>query len=547
MRFGPISATRHGDHRFDNEIDDLSSQGRDLRTTFDKGILAELQAIDTERLTRDNQVDARILSNELKSGLFNEASLQEWRSDPLLYNRLAGDAIYNLMAREFAPVPIRMRAATARMQKLPALLAQARANLEPARVPRVHAETVAKQNHGIIGIVDDLVVPLLPQLPLAQQESVKAAIATLRAAVTEHQTWIEKVLLPGARGDFRLGQALYAQKLAYALDSSLSAEDIRSRAERELLRVRNEMFGLAKQVFKQKQPSFAVPEPADESQRQKLIEAALEYAYSDRPKRDQVVEVAKQTLEQATTFVRSKDLVTVPTDPVKVILMPEFQRGVAVAYCDSPGPLDKGQATYYAISPIPNEWTEAQSVSFLREYNTRMMHLLSIHEAMPGHYLEGVHSAEHPSLLRAVLRSGLFAEGWAVYTEQMLTAEGYLGGDPLFRLVQAKFYLRAIANALLDYGVHAQGWDRERAMDLMVRQTFQQEREAAGKWTRAQLTSAQLPTYFVGLQEQWDLRHEVQSRAAAAFSLKRYHDQVLSYGAPATKYVRALMLNEAIP
>ncbi|MDX2022862.1 MAG: DUF885 domain-containing protein [Deltaproteobacteria bacterium] len=547
MRLSPISATRYGDHRFDDEVDDLSAQGRAARTSFDKAILAELQGIDTAQLTRENQVDARILRNELHSALFNEELLQEWRTDPLLYNRLAGDAIYNLLAREFAPLPVRMRAAAARMQKMPALLAQARANLDPARVPKVHAETVAKQNHGIIGIVDDLVVPSLPDLPLPQQESLKAAIATLRAAVAVHQAWIEKVLVPGARGDFRLGGALYTQKLSYALDSSLSAAEIRTRAERELQRVRSEMFKLAVQVLKQKQPGTAVPAQADEAQQQSLIEAALEYAYADRPARDQVVATAKQTLAQATEFVRSKDLVTVPNDPVKVILMPEFQRGVAVAYCDSPGPLDKGQATYYAISPIPEDWTAAQSDSFLREYNTRMMHLLSIHEAMPGHYLEGVHSAEHPSLLRAVLRSGLFAEGWAVYTEQMMTAEGYLDADPLFRLVQAKFYLRAIANAMLDYGVHVQGWEREQAMNLMVRQTFQQEREAAGKWTRAQLTSAQLPTYFVGLQEQWDLRHAVQAKQGSGFLLKRYHDQVLSYGAPATKYVRALMLNEAIP
>ncbi len=547
MRLSPISATRYGDHRFDDEVDELSANGRAARTTFDRGILAELQAIDMAHLTRENQVDARILRNELQSGLFNEESLQEWRSDPLLYNRLAGDSIYNLMVREFAPLSIRMRAAAARMHKIPALLAQARANLDPAQVPQVHAETVAKQNQGITSIVDDLVTPLLSELPLAEQESVKLAIGVLRAAVTEHQEWIDTVLVPAARGDFRLGRALYMQKLVYALDSSLSAEEIRARAERELKRVRGEMFKLAVQVLKQKQPTLAVPAQADENQQQKLIEAALEYAYSDRPARNQVVEVAKQTLVQATDFVRQKDLVTVPTDPVKVILMPEFQRGVAVAYCDSPGPLDKGQATYYAISPIPDDWTDEQSDSFLREYNTRMMHLLSIHEAMPGHYLEGAHSAEHPSLLRAVLRSGLFAEGWAVYTEQMLTAEGYLDGDPLFRLVQAKFYLRAIANALLDYGVHAQGWERERAMDLMVRQTFQQEREAAGKWTRAQLTSAQLPTYFVGLQEQWDLRHAMQAQQGVGFSLKRYHDQVLSYGAPATKYVRALMLDEAIP
>ena len=175
-----------------------------------------------------------------------------------------------------------------------------------------------------------------------------------------------------------------------------------------------------------------------------------------------------------------------------------------------------------------------------------MIDLLSIHEGTPGHYLEGWHSAKFPSTLRAVLRSGMFAEGWAVYTEKMMADAGYLDNDPLFRLVQLKFYLRTIANAILDQGVHVDGWSREQAMDLMVNQTFQQESEAAGKWTRAQLTSAQLPTYFVGVQEHFDLRKAMEEKQGDAFNLKAYHDQVLSYGAPPVRFVRELMLDEPI-
>ncbi|MGO4776667.1 DUF885 domain-containing protein, partial [Lysobacter sp. 2RAB21] len=248
----------------------------------------------------------------------------------------------------------------------------------------------------------------------------------------------------------------------------------------------------------------------------------------------------------APAITRAKNLVTVPAAPVKVILMPEFQRGVALAYCDSPGPLDKGLDTYYAISPIPDDWSREQVDSFLREYNTRMVHLLSIHEAMPGHYLEGAHSAKAPSTLRAVLRSGVFAEGWAVYTEDLMADSGYLDNDPLFRLVQLKFYLRTLGNAILDQGVQVEDWSREQAMEFMTKQTFQQEREAAGKWVRAQLTSAQLPTYFVGAQEHFDMRKAVEAQLGAKFDLKTYHDQVLSYGAPPVRFVRELMLDEPI-
>ncbi|HZV37811.1 MAG TPA: DUF885 domain-containing protein [Pseudoxanthomonas sp.] len=546
LQLSPVSATQIGEHRYDAELDDLSATGRQKNLDFSKKILGELDALDVATLSRENQVDAAILRNQLQYDIWTAETLQSWAWDPQVYNNVAGGAIYGLMAREFAPLPERLKSATARMQKIPALLAQARENLDPARVPKVHAETVAKQNAGILSIVDTFITPNLKDLPEADRAQAQAAIDGLKTAVAEHQAWLDKTLVPNAKGDFRIGQALYDQKLQFALLSSLSRADIKQRAEGELKRVREEMYGIARTVLKDKPGAPALPETPSADEQQKAIEAALELAYAERPARDKVVPDAEAALAQATEFVRKHDLVTLPDAPVEIIEMPEFQRGVAVAYCDSPGPLDKHLKTFYAVSPIPEEWSQEQVDSFLREYNSRMIHLLSIHEGTPGHYLEGWHSAKFPSTLRAVLRSGMFAEGWAVYTEKMMADAGYLDNDPLFRLVQMKFYLRTIANAILDQGVQVDGWTREQAMDLMVRQTFQQEREAAGKWTRAQLTSAQLPTYFVGVQEHFDMRKAAEAKQGAQFNLKAYHDQVLSYGAPPVRFVRQLMLDEPI-
>ena len=546
LQLSPVSATQIGEHKYDGELDDLSAAGRQKGLAFSKKILAELDATDTAALSRENQVDAAILRNQLQYDIWTAETLQSWAWDPQVYNNVAGGAIYGLMAREFAPLPERLKSATARMQKIPALLAQARENLDPARVPKVHAETVARQNAGILSIVDTFITPNLKDLPEADRAQAEAAIDGLKKAVAEHQAWLDKTLVPNAKGDFRIGQTLYDQKLQFALLSSLSRADIKQRAEGELKRVREEMYGIARTVLKDKPGAPALPETPTADEQQKAIEAALELAYAERPARDKVVPDAEAALAQATEFVRKHDLVTLPDAPVEIIEMPEFQRGVAVAYCDSPGPLDKHLKTFYAVSPIPDEWDQKQVDSFLREYNSRMIHLLSIHEGTPGHYLEGWHSAKFPSTLRAVLRSGMFAEGWAVYTEKMMADAGYLDNDPLFRLVQMKFYLRTIANAILDQGVQVDGWTREQAMDLMVRQTFQQEREAAGKWTRAQLTSAQLPTYFVGVQEHFDMRKAAEAKLGAQFNLKAYHDQVLSYGAPPVRFVRQLMLDEPI-
>ena len=227
--------------------------------------------------------------------------------------------------------------------------------------------------------------------------------------------------------------------------------------------------------------------------------------------------------------------------------MPEFQRGIALAYCDSPGPLDKNQKTFYAVSPIPDEWTREQTESFLREYNLRSVHELTIHEAMPGHYLQLAHSNAYPSVLRAVLASGTFIEGWAVYAEKFMVDAGYYDNDPLMRLIRQKWYLRGIVNAIIDQAIHVDDMTEDSAMRLMIEGAFQEEREAAGKWVRAQLSSAQLSTYFVGFSEHADLRRDIEAREGDAFNEYDYHNRVLSFGSPPVRYVRALMTDAPIP
>ena len=546
LALSPVAATQIGDHRFDDRLDDLGAAGRKASADWMRAMLAELEAIDATALSREHQVDALILRNQLEGSLWDLETMQSWAWDPQVYSGLAGGAIYSLMARDFAPVSERLASASARMEKIPALLAQARENLDPARVPKTHAETVARQNRGIFTLIDTFITPNADQLQGAERERLDAAIAALRPAVEEHQAWLDGTLVPNAKGEFRIGAERYDQKLRFSLNSSLGREEIRSRAEAELARVRDEMYEVAKIVLKDHAGAPDTPDQPSEDQRQAAIEAAMELANEDRPGRDEVVDFAKHTLDVATDFVREHDIVTVPDDPVKIILMPEFQRGFSVAYCDSPGPLDKGLDTYYAISPIPDDWNDAQVTSFLREYNKRMIHVLTIHEAMPGHYLEGAHSANHPSTLRAALRSGPFAEGWAVYTERVVADAGYLDHDPLFRLMQLKFYARSVGNAILDQGIHVENWTKEQAMDLMVRRTFQQQSEAEGKWIRAQLSSTQLATYFVGAQEHFDMRRAAEEKKGADFDMKRYHDAVLATGAPPVRFARQLLLDEPI-
>ncbi len=545
--FSPVYATLLGDHSADGQLDQVDGKARSEVRSLLNDYLSALNGIDREQLSRANQVDAELLLHDVESSLWSLDQLQEWAWDPLEYVGLSGSAIYGLLARDFAPLTTRLVSVTSRLEQLPRFFAQARASIQPSRVPKVHAETAIQQNPGLLSIIDSMVIPVMGALSAEQQQRLNAAIELARNAIAEQQTWLEEELLPQASGDFRIGAELYDVKLAFALNSPMSRREITARAEQEFEAVRNAMYEVAKSVYVAKHPYTAFPDNPDEAYKQVVIRAALEEAYKKLPPPDGIVAVAKEYLQQAIDFVVEHNIVTMPDEPVEIIVMPEFQRGVTVAYLDPPGPLDKGQPAFYAVAPLPDDWTDEQVESFLREYNLLSIQDLTIHEGVPGHYLQLALSNRYPSALRSVLWSGPFVEGWGVYAEQMMISAGYMNEDPLMKLINLKWYLRAVTNAIIDSGIHVDGMTRDAAMKLMVEGGFQEEREAAGKWVRAQLSSAQLSTYFVGYQEHLALRAALEKRWGDEFTLRRYHDQVLSYGSPPVRFVRALMLDEPIP
>jgi len=542
----PSNATVLGDHSKDDVLDDVGRQGREKRRKLLQGFARRLQKVDREELSAANQVDAAILANQLAADLFSIDQLQEWAWNPVYYVNLVGSALYGLMARDFAPLEVRLQSATARLEAIPRFLRQTRRELQPERVPKIHAETAIAQNSGIISIVETMMLPQVDSLSAEDRQRFEAATATASEALAAHQTWLEEELLPRATGNFRIGEALYDAKLKFTLNSPLSRREILARAENEYASVRNQMYEVSKEIYVRQHPLTAFPDIPDESYKQAIIRAALEQAYKNLPDPDAIVATAKRYLQQATDFVIEKNIVTVPDDPVEIIVMPEFQRGVSLAYLDPAGPLEENGTSFYAVAPLPTNWSPQQVDSFLREYNLLSLQILTIHEGTPGHYLQLALSNRYPSELRSVLWSGPFVEGWGSYAERVMVDEGYMDNDPLMRLINLKWYVRTITNAIIDQSIHVDGMSRDAAMNLMIEGAFQEEREAAAKWVRAQLTSAQLSTYFVGYQEHMDMRAAVQQAWGEEFTLRRYHDQALSYGSPPVRYVRALMLGEPI-
>src|SRR5438105_4113260 len=532
----PENATELGDHRFDDKLTDYSAESRAKELARAKEARQQLEAFnDLSQLTGANQIDVRLLEESIDNEIFGIEELKEWQWDPLVYNQSLANSLYLLVARDFAPAEQRIPNLRKRMERVPAVIAQAKANLQHS--PRIYTETAIEQAQGAISLVREGLAPLMNQAPQLAKDLEPLQGQTAKA-LEDYKKWLQTDLLPRSDGDFRLGADKFRKKLRFALASDLSMEEIMKRAQADLAQTQKANYDTALPLYKK---YFPKPDKATLDDKKKVTIAVLDKLAEQHPNDDTIVSYAQKIVREATDFTKQHDLVTVPEKPLEVIVMPEFKRGRGIAYCDAPGPLEQNGKTFFAVEPTPKDWPPQRKESFFREYNNYMCRDLTVHEAMPGHFLQLAHANEFraPTLVRAIFQSGTFVEGWAVYCEQMMAEQGY--GGPEVKMQQLKMRLRAICNAILDQSIHAGNMTEKEAMDLMTKEGYQQEGEAVAKWKRARLTSAQLSTYFVGATEHLDLRAAEQENLEGDFNLKKYNDQVISYGSPPVKYVRELM------
>jgi len=526
----PDDATELGDHRFDARLPAASAEElADERATIDR-LRARLDALDASGLSPEQHVDAAIMADNIALRLFELDDLRSHTWDPLLAN--PGRAIYLLLARHFAPARDRLASVAGRLRELPGMLVSARAQLGP--MPVVHLETAIGQFEGTIKLISsqvDAVLAVAPAASTAEMDRVRPAALD---ALAEHRDWLAARLAeanaagPDGGRSPRIGADLFARKLSLTLNAAADSDAILARARADLDRITAEITELAAGL--------------GGTPRDVLDRLAL-----DAPDDATILGFCRDALAAQIGFVRDTGFVTVYDDPFEIIEMPEIDRGVAVAYCDSPGPLEPAPLpTLLAVSPTPADWTAERVASFYREYNQHMVQDLMVHEAMPGHYLQLGHASRFTGSgtdIRAAFRSGSFVEGWAVYAEELMARHGYPGtGDPrTVRMQQLKMQLRTTINAILDAGVHAHRMTEAEAMALMMERGYQEEGEAAGKWRRARLRSAQLSTYYVGYTEVSDLARDLRA-AHPGRTERELHDAMLAHGSPPARLLRTLVL-----
>jgi uncharacterized protein (DUF885 family) len=524
----PVEATEAGEHRYDATWPDVSPAGDAQLRAFLENERAALGQISKDKLDEQNAIDAQIIEDQIGLGLYALDALKPRDVDPVYYTNLIGEGLDPLVNRNFGTPESRLASLRGRLDGIPALIAAAKQRL--AHPAKVHTETAIKQNKGLIGLVETELATRFGKQPELQASAKRAA-----ASLHDFQSFLEKDLLARSDGSFRIGREKFAKKLSYVLEDQLDIDALAVSAHELLVQTQHEMVDTAKQIWTEEKRG-PLPKLDTPAQQKAFVKQVLDLVAEDRPTNLTILPDAKLLLAKATAFVHDKDLVRVPDEPVAVIEMPEYRRGVAVAYCDSSGPLEATPETLFAIAPTPSDWPKKRVESFYREYNHAMLADLVVHEAMPGHYLQLMHNNKFPSKLRAVFSSGPFVEGWAVYSEWLMAEKGFVG--PRVKLERQKMVLRLAANAILDHDIHAGTMEEKDALALMQGEAFQEEGEAVGKWTRARLTSAQLTTYFYGFSEFVKLRKAAEGKPG--FSERAYHDRLLSWGSPAMRFVREL-------
>ena len=526
LALSPVAATQTGYHEhngmpLDEALDDYSQMGIERQRQFYEQIQSRVNALNATSLDKEQHADLEIMKNQLNLQLLELNTIQSFKHNPTIYVELAGNALFVPFILEYAPKDQRFRHIVKRLEKMPALFEQAKANLVDA--PEVWNRVAVDENTGTIGLIDK---ELRAAVPDAQKADYDRAASTALAALKDFNTFLEKDLSKKT-ADWRLGKENYAKKFGYVLATGKTPEQLLAEAEADLQSIRQDM---------------------EKTSAPKTVKEALDEIAKQHATPDTYMMEAKKDLEQATAFVRDKGLLTLPPrSNLAVIDTPEFMRGIyAVGGFNAAPPLQPELGAFYWITPIPKTWPKDRIESKLREYNNYGLQQLTIHEAMPGHYvqLEYANDVQPKSrrLLRNIFGNGPYIEGWAVYTQQLMTDQGYPDNSSGMRLTLGKQLLRVLANTILDVRLQTMGMTDQQALDLMIKDTYQEKEEATAKLQRAKLSSCQLPTYFAGWKGWLQVRDRYQQKQGSKFSLKEFHERALKESAVPLPTLENLLL-----
>ncbi len=548
LALSPVSATGVGLHvyngmKLDDMLDDMSPSGIEKQRSFYRDFQKRLQAIGPGRLNPEELADRKIIEDQIALSLLDLDDVQSYKHNPTTYVEAFGNAMFNPFVLEYAPLPQRLSSIIARLRDTPRYLERAEANLVSA--PEIWTKVAIEENEGNLRLVGTTIRKAVPNAMIGEYDA--ALRPAFDALVKFHKFLIENLAEhPGA--GWRLGKALYERKYGLVLGAGIEPQSLLRQAESDMTQIRGRMMELALPLHRRDFPAHGEHLDLSGDDRQnRIIGEVLDRIAQRHATPAAYLDEARAGLEETRAFVRGKHLLTLPASSnLNVIPTPEFMRGVYSVGGFNPAPaLEPRLGAFYWVTPVPEDWPKERIESKLREYNYYGMKLLTIHEAMPGHYVQfefanGVQPKSR-RLLRAVFGSGTYIEGWAVYATQMMLDEGYLDHAPEMALSFAKHELRVLANAILDIRLQSGDMTDRQALYLMIRRTFQEEEKATGKLQRAKLTSCQLPVYYAGFRGWLRIRDAYRKAKGTAYTLAGFHDRALQEGAVPLSSLEALI------
>lgn len=541
FRQNPTFATWAGEHRHDRELDDVSRQAVEARLALLDSYRAKLETIEKDKLSPDNRIDAEVLASAIDLDMLLYGDMRVFETNPMHYTSLLGNSLYYLIARDFASLDKRLDAASRRLERFPLFVEHAMANL--SNPSKVHTEMAISQNRGLIAFIEHELMREAEKAPPRTSKKVGKSARIAIGALREFQRFLEEDLADRSLGDFRLGEKSFRRLIDGIIGSDMSSEMIVTAAYAEIDRVHGEMYEVAAPLYAEMTAS-RLPASPDRAARDAIVRAVLDDIAKDHPKPSELLDACTAAFAEASAFVRERDVLTIPDDPIELAWAPEYSRSLSIVGLESPGPLDRGLKYWFIVSPVPEDYDRKQIDSYLREYNSEMIRLVTIHEAMPGHYVQFAYANRNPSIPRNVFANTGFVEGWGVYCMELMNELGFRGGNPRFDLTWKKYYLRILTNAILDSGMHREGMTESEALRLLTVDGFQEESEAAIKWRRAMINPGYLSTYFAGYLEIRQLRLEAERVLGDRFSLKEFHEKLLLQGALPPRLAREALFRE---
>ncbi len=501
------------------------------------------------KLDPQDAADWHLIDDQIAMNLLELDKIQNYKHNPTVVVEMIGNALFQPMTSSYATKAVRLGHVMDRIEQIPRVLTQVKAYLDKA--DPIFVKTAIEENDGNVDLIESTLKYEIDDDPKLKQRYEKIAPPAV-AELKSFSKWLENDL--GKRPDprsWRLGKELYDQKFKLIMETGVTPQQLLERAETKMKEVRADMLRLALPMHKTMYPTHDEHPGNDEHERENIIIGEVLQRISDEhPERDELQHTIEKDLDGIKEFIRSHKIVDLSDrDNLKVIPTPKFMRGIysGAGFHGAP-PLEPKSEAQYWITPIDSKTSDEKAESRLRENNFYSLKWLTIHEALPGHYIQFEHAnniqPERRRLLRTLFSNGAYVEGWAEYIAQVMMDEGFQKDEPKFRMTMRKIRLRLLANTIIDVRNHTMGYTDEEAMRLMTKECFQTQAEAEAKLTRAKLSSTQLPTYYAGLVDWQNLREKYQAAKGKDFDLLKFHNLVLDQGPLPVPVVEKLILTQ---